>query len=235
MEMIEYIGGTSGSTGNCHLLAIQDLDTVVILDCGVPFKFIKGLLDQVQFEIKEVVLAITHQHKDHYNKATIQHLMKDYNVALTGHDGISSKIEKIVLRSNPMFKLFVVRQKFRHGDIHSYGFVITVMNRTLGHKEKVGYITDIDMSNKPYFDSKICLFNDCDLLLLEANYDERFYTDCFMFPDKYEQFGYDIMGGFNRHLTKQYSEELAKQLNAYLYKPIHLSSRFYDWDKTEED
>lgn len=233
MEQIEYIGGTSGSSGNCHLLAIQSLDTVIVLDCGVPFKFVKGLIDQVTFEIKHMVVAITHQHQDHYNKATIKHLLKDYPVILTGYDGLSSKMEKVVLMSNPMFKLFVVRQKFKHGDVDSYGFVITVLNRTLNRKEKVGYITDIDMSNAPYFDSKVCLFHDCDLLLLEANYDERFYTDTFMNPDKYEQFGYDILGGFNRHLTRQYSEELAEKLNAHIYKPIHQSSRFYDWEKEE--
>lgn len=233
MNFIKYIGGTSGSSGNCHVLAIEQMDTVIVLDCGVPFKFVKGLLDQVEFEIKTVVLAVSHQHTDHYNKATITHLMKDYNVILTGYDGLSEKMVKIVLLREGLYKLFVVRQPFNHGGIKSYGFVIKILNTVDERLDKVGYITDIDMSNKRYFDSQVCLFHDCDLLMLESNYDARFYTDAFMYPEKYEQFGYDIMGGFNRHITRQYSEELSEQLGAVEYIPIHKSSRFYDWEKEE--
>ncbi|WNT43848.1 putative metal-dependent hydrolase [Lactococcus phage PMBT68] len=229
MKFIEYIGGTSGSSGNCHLLTLERMGTVIVLDCGVPFKFVKSLMDEVPFKVEQVILAVTHQHTDHYNKATIKHIMKDYNTVLTGYDGLSKDSQPIVLIKKNGIKLFVVRQRFNHGEVDSYGFVIKAMDIDSKELDKVGYITDIDMSNAQYFESKVCLFHDCDLLLLEANYAEQFYTDCFMNPDKYEQFGYDILGGFNRHLTREYSEQLAKNLNAKVYEPIHKSSRFYEW------
>lgn len=229
MKYLEYIGGTSGSSGNCHVLTLEVQNTVIILDCGVPFKFVKSLLDEVTFPIEQVVLAVTHQHQDHYNKATIKHIMNDFNTVLTGYDGLSKLSQPIVLIKKNDVKLFIVRQRFNHGEVDSYGFVIKAMHTETKELDKIGYITDIDMTNAPYFESQVCLFHDCDLLLLEANYAEMFYTDCFMNPDKYEQFGYDILGGFNRHLTREYSEQLAKNLNAKVYEPIHKSSRFYEW------
>ena len=229
MKFLEYIGGTSGSSGNCHVLTLEAHNTVIILDCGVPFKFVKSLLDEVTFPIEQVVLAVTHQHQDHYNKATIKHIMNDFNTVLTGYDGLSKLSQPIVLIKKNDVKLFIVRQRFNHGEVDSYGFVIKAMHTETKELDKIGYITDIDMTNAPYFESQVCLFHDCDLLLLEANYAEMFYTDCFMNPDKYEQFGYDILGGFNRHLTREYSEQLAKNLNTKVYEPIHKSSRFYEW------
>ena len=71
MKFIEYIGGTSGSSGNCHLLTLEKMGTVIILDCGVPFKFVKALMDEVPFKVEQVILAVTHQHTDHYNKASV--------------------------------------------------------------------------------------------------------------------------------------------------------------------
>ena len=71
--------------------------------------------------------------------------MKDYNTVLTGYDGLSKDSQPIVLIKKNGIKLFVVRQRFNHGEVDSYGFVIKAMDVDSKELDKVGYITDIDV------------------------------------------------------------------------------------------
>ena len=64
---MEYKIIKTGSAGNALLL-----DGRILIDCGVLFKDIEPYADGIE------VVALTHEHGDHFNKATIKRLAYEY-------------------------------------------------------------------------------------------------------------------------------------------------------------
>ena len=56
----------SGSKGNCLVL-----DGKIMIDCGIPYAKIKDKTKDLK------VVCLTHQHSDHFNKATIRKLKRE--------------------------------------------------------------------------------------------------------------------------------------------------------------
>lgn len=235
MDFIKYIDGTSGSSGNCHLLAIEELKTVVLLDIGVPFKTVFGYMKQVEFDVEHVVVCVTHEHGDHWKRTTYDQIKKKYDdvwlmfrqYPSKGQEGVRF-FNKLV---NKNIKLLVTQHQFSHGSTESSIYRLCIIEQTdFQPVERAMYATDIDPNNATKI-AKSDLFHDMDLMMIEANYDDRHFMDFVMNPSRFVSFGYDVSGGFVRHLSKQQSEMIVAEQKPKEVMYIHKSTRFYDYEE----
>lgn len=201
----------SGSKGNSSFLLL-DGENLVLFDLGISFKKLsEGLLDGF-VDIKNleynVIVCITHQHKDHWNTTTYKQLEKLPNLKLTLHfpqDETYILWEGYTISSKP----------FRHGTITSNFFVV---DRTYG------YLTDV--SNDQLIDILLWKYAyNLQWLFVESNYDNEYlkYTNQASISN-----GYDVSSGFDRHLSIQEAEWLVENLKPTNTHYIHKSSRFSD-------
>lgn len=226
MDFIKYINGTSGSKGNCHLLSIESSKTAILLDIGKPFNYIKGLIDELDFDIENLIILVTHHHTDHYKAPIYKKLLMTY--ANVNIQTILNPKDKYVTMADDLNRLVVSFIPCTHGSVTSLFFVINYYNYVFDTKEKVLYCTDIDSLNMKKLLGHDTLMN-ADLALIEANYDERYLMDSIMNPEQYTAFGYDVTGGFTRHLSKQMNEQLIESLQPKENMQIHQSHRFFEW------
>lgn len=234
MDYIKYIDGTSGSSGNCHLLAIEELHTVILLDVGVPFKTVFSYLQQIEFTIEKVVVLVTHEHKDHWKKTTYTRIKKEfddvylmfYQYPLKGNEGIRffNQIQ------DQDIKLFITQHNCSHGETVSSVYRISIIEKIdFQVYERMMYATDIDPTNCEYL-AKSDLYHNMDFMMIESNYDDRHFMDLVLSPEKYIAYGYDIGKGFTRHLSKQQTEYIIEQQKPKDFMLIHQSSRFHNYE-----
>ncbi|MBR4266467.1 MAG: hypothetical protein IKQ46_10485 [Bacteroidales bacterium] len=152
----------SGSSGNAILL-----NNGILLDCGVPFKYIEEYLSEIK------AIFISHEHKDHINTQTLKkiHELRPVVRFMVGFwlkehlllSGIkSSKID--ILKHNKIYNygLFKIQPFILMHDVKNYGIKIYDTKA----KEKIIYAVDtnkIDHIEAVNFD----------LYLIEGNYDEE--------------------------------------------------------------
>lgn len=102
--MLDIAVYASGSSGNCYTLS--DGETVVMLDCGLPFRRIERLTG---FLLPAAVL-VTHEHKDH-SKAARDFMRRGVDVYMTAGTaaalGIGAQHRLHIL--NPMEQMTVGR------------------------------------------------------------------------------------------------------------------------------
>lgn len=102
--MLDIAVYASGSSGNCY--TVSDGETVVMLDCGLPFRRIERLTG---FLLPAAVL-VTHEHKDH-SKAARDFMRRGVDVYMTAGTaaalGIGAQHRLHIL--NPMEQMTVGR------------------------------------------------------------------------------------------------------------------------------
>lgn len=236
MDFIKYIDGTSGSSGNCHLLAIEELNTVVLLDIGVPFKTVFGYMQQIEFDIEHVVVCVTHEHTDHWKRTTYEQIKKKYEdvyLMFRKHPSNDEKQEGIRFFNglvNENIKLLVTQHQFSHGSTESSIYRLCIIEQEQRQPvERMMYATDIDPNNATEI-AKSDLFHDMDLMMIEANYDDRHFLDFLMNPARFISYGYDVSGGFIRHLSKQQTQMIIDMQKPKESMLIHKSTRFFDYE-----
>ncbi len=84
--MLDIAVYASGSSGNCY--TVSDGETVVMLDCGLPFRRIERLTG---FLLPAAVL-VTHEHKDH-SKAAQDFMRRGVDVYMTAGTAAALGIE----------------------------------------------------------------------------------------------------------------------------------------------
>lgn len=239
MQYIQYINGTSGSSGNCHLLAIEALHTVIFLDLGVPYKTVNGYMKEIDFDVEHIVVCVTHEHKDHWKATTYNRLKESYDDVYLmfrkfpiskGKEGIRFFANQIVADG---LTIHISQHQFSHGSTESSIYRIMIVD-TVNHKriETLAYGTDIDMTNGLKLEQDT-LFKNLDMFILEASYDERHLMDLIENPQHYLSYGYDVAKGFVRHLSRQQSERIMEKQTPKEYMFVHQSSRFYEYKKGE--
>ncbi len=159
---MEYKIIKTGSAGNALLL-----DGRILVDCGVPYKDIEPYADSIQ------VVALTHEHGDHFNKSTVRRLAYE-------HPGIRFCAPPYML------------QHLAEAEVGSKSIDIALPGMMLGYKgatiaafsvphdvQNVGYSISIGFEDALYItdagtvdfvpDQLVC---DCDYYFIEANYQE---------------------------------------------------------------
>lgn len=111
----------SNSLGNCYVL--ENKDSALIIECGVPFKYVQKVLD---FKVEKIVGAVlSHEHGDHAGRA------KEYArnaVKIYTHPKVAEKfnLRKIKGVDKTTFQIgeFTVRPFDIIHDVPGYGFLI---------------------------------------------------------------------------------------------------------------
>lgn len=151
----------SGSSGNSILL-----DNGILLDCGVPFKAIQGMIHKIK------AVFISHEHQDHMNLSTLKkiHELRPTVRFMVGFwlkqcllsKGINaSKIDVIEHGKVYKYNTFRVMPFMLIHDVKNYGLKIV----DLKAKQKIIYA--VDTNRIDYVEAR-----NYDLYLIEANYDE---------------------------------------------------------------
>lgn len=202
----------SGSDGNCAYLALED-HRIILFDLGISCKQIVKRLTEDGFDLDgqlwDILICITHQHSDHWQPITYRTLGKLDTVALHLHfpqtnDGEIS-----------WFDHQIKWRKFRHGTITTNFFVVD---------GKYGYLTDC--SGDQIFDLATWdVAYGLDELFIESNYDESYLG---YLEQANLAIGYDAMGGFTRHLSNQESDWVVECLKPKANFRTHKSSRFFE-------
>lgn len=185
----------SGSSGNCYLL--DSGTSILILECGVPFREIKVALD---FDFSKVCgVLLTHEHQDH-SKAAIDMFHAGINVYSSKGTfdalGLRSHRLKVV---EPM-KAFMVDEfnvlpfNIKHDASEPFGYLIN-------HPQcgNVLFITD-----SYYVEYK---FPDLNNIIVEANYCENIMADRFFNGDLHKIIRDRVM---KSHMSLNTCKELLK-------------------------
>jgi phosphoribosyl 1,2-cyclic phosphodiesterase len=151
----------SGSSGNSILL-----DNGILLDCGVPFKAIEGVIHKIK------AVFISHEHHDHMNLSTIKkiHDLRPTVRFIVGFwlkqcllsKGINAaNIDVIEHGKVYKYNTFRVMPFILIHDVKNYGIKIIDMQA----KQKIFYAVDTNRIDH-------IVARNFDLYLIEGNYDE---------------------------------------------------------------
>lgn len=200
----------SGSSGNCSFLLLEK-DVLVLFDLGISYKQLKSRLNFiVDLESDEcsVLVLITHEHLDHWNKKTYKKLTSLENLKvelLSPDEEYSTMWEGYSIDSKP----------FKHGAIYTNFFVVDC---------RFGYLTDVEGDEV----MNILMWEhayDLEELFIESNYDREYL---YFAEQASISNGYNVTHGFERHLSKQEAEYLIQCLEPERVETLHHSSRFYE-------
>ncbi|MEZ7740456.1 MBL fold metallo-hydrolase [Gemella sanguinis] len=212
---MEYTIVNSGSDGNCVVIERM------MIDIGLSYKKISKYLHNID------IIFITHQHGDHVKKSTLKQIRK-YHPKIKI---MCSKQLKQFLKDDDLITLksgvqYNVKLKDTTITIEPFDCVHNVVTQGIVFKyngEYGIYATDTNSLENSY---KCNLGNGVyDYFFIEANYDK--YKLRAIDNDKY---GYDVIKGARRHLSKQdsYNFYLLNRRNVdSKYIQLHKSSRFY--------
>lgn len=153
----------SGSSGNALLLADK-----VLIDCGVPYKRLKG-------ERFSLVL-LTHEHRDHFMEATVRRLSNErpmlrfaapaYLVPLLWKAEVKdNRIDLVTTEKLLRYKDITVQAFDLEHDVPNVGYITNIGGETAFYATDTGYLSHLhqDMSGLDYY-------------FIEANYNaERLY------------------------------------------------------------
>lgn len=159
---MEYKIIRTGSAGNALLL-----DGRILIDCGVPYKDIQPYVDGIQ------IVALTHEHSDHFNRSTISRLAYE-------HPGIRFCAPLHLLK-----QLDEIGINSKNIDVANTGMMLgykgaTIASFDVPHDvQNVGYLVSIGFEDAVYItDAGTVDFvpdqmvRDCDYYFIEANYNE---------------------------------------------------------------
>ena len=167
---------SSGSSGNSIYIASDK--TKLIIDAGLNAKQITLRLEKIGVNLKDInAICISHEHGDHTKAINLIHnkyQIPIYTNFLTKNALVKNeKFEKI------NFKIFETGSIFKIDDLSIESFIVphdaeeAVGFRISNNAKSIGIITDVGMPT-PLIIEKL---KKCNLLVIEANYDEDLLTD----------------------------------------------------------
>lgn len=221
--MMNYNIISTGSKGNAVVL-----NDYILIDCGIPFK---DLID-VYNDLKIVLL--THQHGDHFHKATIRRLAKERPTLrfaccewlvpfLVDCNVPKRNIDVLEIGKIYDYKAFKVSPIKLYHDVPNCGY------RLFFGEKKAIYATDTHtlegISAKEY-----------DLYLVEANYENEELQGRINAKLESGQYCYELNVA-NRHLSKEQTDEfLLENMGVhsnYVYLHGHID-KSDDWGYQDE-
>lgn len=203
---MEYKIIKTGSAGNALLL-----DGRILIDCGVPFKDIEPYANGIE------VVALTHEHGDHFNKATIKRLAYEYPGIrfCVPHHMITKLAEPGLFVDKKRVDVALPRMMLGYKDatIAAFDLVHDVPNVgymvTIGFEDAL-YITDTGTVD--YVPD--LLAKDCAYYFIEANYQEAEIQKRIIEKEMAGEFCYE-----RRVLDTHLSEEQARAFIMRVARP----------------
>ena len=184
---------STGSQGNAVVL-----NDNILIDCGLPFKALKGVYKQLQ------IVLLTHEHGDHFNKTTIRRLAKErptlrfacceWLVPILLECNVSERnIDVLEIGKLYDYKAFKVSPIKLYHDVPNCGY------RVFANGKKAIYCTDTEhldgISAKEY-----------DLYMIEANYEADELQERINRKLETGEYCYELNVA-NRHLSKEQADE----------------------------
>jgi len=159
----------SGSNGNCYY--IGDMDSAVLIDCGISCKETERRMKRLGLSMKKVkAIFITHEHSDHI--FGLQTISKKHNIpvylSLGTRKSFNPKVREDLIHHFEAHKtiqcdnISVIPFSKPHDAADPFSMI--VQNESV----KVGVFTDIGTASEDV----INYFKQCQAAFLESNYDE---------------------------------------------------------------
>lgn len=211
MELDYHIIG-SGSSGNA--VRIEN----IMFDCGIPFAKMKDDLYKVDY------LLITHEHKDHVNRATLKNITKKFpNIRIFSTYRVARLDDNIVAINTDYLPIWL-------GDVEMWAVEVPHDVLTYGYlirKDDFTYIYATDLHDCSSLNKLLDELNvNLDYVFLEANYD----------PEKLKAIGNEWRGQYNPYIDSS-SRHLSRDDCLAFYArnrkeggkliELHKSKRFY--------
>jgi len=185
----------SGSTGNAVLYHGS-----ILVDCGVPFASIEPYMNDIQ------IVLLTHEHKDHFNQATIERMAKErptlrfaageWMLPLIEVIGVLSDLRRVDI-INPGcsydYGPFRIASFHLYHDVPNCGWRIYKGLHSIFHATDSGHLEGI--TAKGY-----------DLYAIESNYDEETVDDIIQATEARGEYAYQ-KGVVNSHLSEQQADD----------------------------
>lgn len=187
--MISFQILSSGSNGNMAVVRTEQAD--ILIDCGRNSSFMKKNFEELNIDPSGIDGAlITHAHTDHINASSLRFLDNFGIPIYSGSDIFGDILERFGEDSIQFENIKVLDQRFvkkikdisvdffyaYHSDEKvsaTLGFCLECFDN--GRKYKIGYLTDTGKVCKRI----IAKLADCNILAIEANYDEGMLSGSF--------------------------------------------------------
>ena len=191
--MIKYDIIATGSSGNAVII-----EDNILIDCGVPFSRLKEYVRRLK------LILLTHQHFDHFNKATIKRLAFERPTLRFACAGwlVQSLVDCGVKLSNIDVLQGGKRYSFGICEVEPFELPHSVPN--VGYKlyvcgKKLIYATDT--SSLDGVEAR-----DFDLYMIEANHTEQEITDRIAEKLRNGEYSYEFNARVN-HLSREQADE----------------------------
>lgn len=175
----------SGSTGNAVIY-----HNSIMVDCGIPYNKLSQKVSNLQ------IILLTHEHKDHFNIATIDRIMHDRPSLRIGccewmADKLNypNRVDIYEIGKLYSYGLFEISPVKLYHDVPNCGYSIFKNGLSIFHATDTAHLNGI--TAKEY-----------DLYAIEHNYDEDIITDVITSKKENDKFSYEI-GAINSHLSEQ--------------------------------
>lgn len=188
--MYEIIG--SSSKGNCIIYHNE-----IMIDLGVSFQEVENYLKDIK------IILLTHKHGDHFNKATITRVGREYpNIILVVPDHMVEEVKELnyagvsnVIQCNTRYKFnrYIIEAFELFHDVPNVGYKVQYAAHKLIHATDTGSILHIDAKG-------------FDLYAIEHNYDEGMIEDTIRKKLNDGVFAYEVRSR-EYHLSFQQAEE----------------------------
>jgi len=198
----------TGSTGNSFIINDE-----IIIDLGVSIK----LLDE-RIDLKKVThILLTHEHGDHFNRATIRTInIKHPHITFVFTSGLSERIRLLgvnntkELERNTLYKI----GDYRIATVELYHDVPNVGYRIVHESKKLIYMTDTMTVEG------ITAFN-YDYGLIECNHGENKALELISKAKENDEFTH-LKRAMATHLSVQQTVAFVKENNIKRLIPIHI-------------
>jgi len=143
---------STGSKGNCVIYSDLTFNTNFMVDLGIPFKDVENYLKEID------MILLTHKHGDHFDKATITRVGREYpNIILVVPEHLVEEVKKlnytgrmfvIELDKKFKYKSIIIKTMELYHDVPNVGYkIVTNDNFKLIHVTDTGYINHIKAKN----------------------------------------------------------------------------------------
>jgi phosphoribosyl 1,2-cyclic phosphodiesterase len=195
----------SGSKGNCSIVEFDG--TTILIDCGFGARAACDRLELLGKSPSEIsAILVTHEHSDHWNG--VEALSSKYNIPVYLSAGtfrarnMSAVSDSyIIIDSHNDFtvgSLSITPVPVPHDAFEPLQFVV------FSRHHRLGFLTDLGH----YTSHVVSLYNGCDALLLETNYDDDMLA-CGPYP----QFLKERVSGPFGHLSNHQASDLLRKLD----------------------
>ena len=172
----------TGSKGNSYLIEIsQDISSkklYILLDCGISYSELLEYCSKYEISLDDIkYLLITHEHSDHI-KGVEQLLKKHPNITIITSKGVSDflQLDIKIKEQNHTLKIISANDKFLFENFEVFAFEkshdciepLSFIVKCLKTHTKSIFLTDLG----DFTDFHMHLLKRCDIIFLEANYDE---------------------------------------------------------------